>query len=427
MEDHKPKLKKRMTIMIIALAIVFGGIIGWNVLKGIMMKRFFAHYKVPAVTVASVTAKQQEWEPVIPTVGNFVAISGVDVNTEAAGNVVEINFDSGQYIQKDKPLIRIDDSIEQATLKFNQSELSLQQINYQRQADLFKRGATSTSTVDEAKAKLLQAQANVEKIQAQINQKHITAPFSGQLGIRQVNLGQYISPGQTSIVTLQSMDPLYLEFYLPEHLLKRIHLNQSLVFSVEQNPGLLFEGKITAINSKVDVNTHNVLVQATIPNCPSKQLALSTKTALFTVKTDPFNNKKIISCSTDTNTKNSIESFNFIPGMFASIEVEQPVIPNVVVLPSTSISYSLYGNSVYIIEKNKEEEKDPDGKEILVVKRVFVTTGDEQGNYIVIKDGIKAGQVVVSSGELKLEDGTRVVINNDVQLKDVADPDQLGE
>jgi membrane fusion protein (multidrug efflux system) len=360
MEEHKPKLKKRMTIMIIVLLIVFGGIIGWNVLKSIMMKRFFANYKVPAVTVASVQAKEQDWEPIIQAVGNFVAINGVEVNSQAAGNVVEINFESGQYIQKDKPLIRIDDSIEQATLKFNQSDLALQQINYQRQADLFKRGATSTSSVDEFKAKLLQAQANVEKINAEI-------------------------------------------------------------------PGLLFEGKITAINSKVDVNTHNVQVQATVPNCSTKGLADLPNTQLLSVKKDPFNGKQIISCDSDLNGKNGIEAFNFIPGMFASIEVEQPIIPKVVVLPSTSISYSLYGNSVFIIEKNKDVEKDADGKEILVVKRVFVTTGDQQGNFIVIENGVKPGQLVVSSGELKLEDGTRVVINNDVQLKDIQNPDQLGQ
>jgi membrane fusion protein (multidrug efflux system) len=429
MEEHQPKLKKRMTIMIIALAIVFGGIIGWNILKGIMMKRYFSHYKVPAVTVASVIAKEQDWEPIIPVVGNFVAINGVEVNSEAAGNVVEINFDSGQYIQKDKPLIRIDDSVDQATLKFNQSELALQKINYQRQADLFKRGATSTSTVDEFNAKLQQAQANVEKTQAEINQKHITAPFSGQLGIRQVNLGQYIFPGQTSIVTLQSLDPLFLEFYLPEQLLKHIHIDQKITFSVEQNPGLLFEGKITAINSKIDINTHNVQVQATVPNCPAQDIvdAAKNKTSLLKIRKDPFSGQQIISCDSNLNIKNNIEAFNFIPGMFAAIEIEQPTIPHVVVLPSTSISYSLYGNSVYIIEKNKEDEKDADGKEILVVKRVFVTTGDQQGNYIVINSGVKPGQVVVSSGELKLEDGTRVVINNDVQLKDVSDPDQLGQ
>ncbi len=414
-------MKRRMTIMAITLLVVFGGIIAFNLIKGFMMKRFFASFTPPAVTVSSVVAEQRNWEPRINAVGNFVAINGVDVTSQASGNVIGIHFDSGQYIQAAKPLIDIDDSVEQATLKSNQSELALQQINYQRQADLFKRSATSSSSVDEARAKLLQAQADVEKTQALIHQKHITTPFAGQVGIRQVDLGQYITPGQTAIAALQTMDPLYLNFYLPEHLIHHLHLNQAITFSVEQNPTLLFEGKITAINSKVDSNTHNIQVQATLPNCPSTAIQNPSKSPLVKLKKRPGINKTLISCNSALNAKNSIEQFNFIPGMFADIKVEQPVIPNVIVLPTTSISYSLYGNSVYVIEK------DPSNKDILIVKRVFVKTGDQQGNYIVIKGGVKVGQRVVSSGELKLQDGTRVVINNDVRLNDTEDLDKLGE
>lgn len=419
----EPKLKKRMTIMAIALGIVFGGIIGFNLIKGFMIKRFFANFSMPAVTVSSVVAKKRTWEPKISAVGNFVAINGVDVNSQAAGNVVKIHFDSGEYIEKDKSLIDIDDSIEQATLKFNQSDLALQAINSQRQQDLFKRGATPSSSVDEAKAKLQQAQANVEKTEAAIRQKHISAPFSGRLGIRQVNLGQYISPGQTSIVSLQSLDPLYLEFYVPEQLLKRIRVNQKIVFSVEQNPNLLFEGKITALNSKIDINTHNVLIQATLPNCPSKALRDPTHSSLIKVKKQANSQHLLVSCDTELNAKNKIVSFNFVPGMFAAIEIEQPPIPDVIVLPTTAISYSLYGDSVFAIEKTKNK----DGVEEMTVKRLFINTGEQQGNNTMIKSGIKAGQLVVGSGELKLQDGTRVVINNDVSLDEVESPNNASE
>lgn len=420
-------MKKRMIIMLIALIIVFGGVIGFNLFKSFMMKRYFAHYTPPAVTVSSVTAKKQDWEPTIPAIGNFIAINGVDVNSEASGQVREIHFDSGQFIEKGSPLIVIDDSVDEATLNFNQSELALQELNYKRQLDLFKRGATPSSSVDEAKARLQQAQANVEKTQVLIRQKHITAPFSGQLGIRQINVGQYIVPGDTSIVTLQSMDPLFLEFYLPEQLLTQLDINQGIIFSVEQSPDLLFEGKITAINAKVDVKTHNIQVQATVPNCPLKVLTDPEHSPLVKVKKQPHNGKKIVSCNSELNKKNKIVEFNFIPGMFAAIDIEQPVKTNVVVLPTTSISYSLYGDAVYIIEKDKEAKKDTDGKDLLHVKRVFVTTGEQQGNYTVIKKGVKAGQLVVGSGELKLQDGTHVIINNDVQLKDIKDPKKLGE
>lgn len=421
----KTIMKKRMTIMLIGLLVVFGGIIGFNLFKGFMIKRFFASYEPPAVTVSSVKAQKRDWQPHIAAVGNFVAINGVEVNSQASGNVVAIHFDSGQFIEKDKPLIDIDDSVDQATLKFNQSELALQDINYKRQADLFKRGATSTSSLDEAKAKMLQAQANVEKTEATIRQKHIRAPFSGQLGIRQVNLGQFISPGQTSIVTLQSLDPLFLEFYLPEQLLKKLHLNQAVTFSVEQNPGILFTGKITAINAKVDINTHNILVQATIPNCPAKALKDPLHSTLIKAKKEKQGNRIIVACDSELNTKNKIHEFNFIPGMFADIEVEQPSIPNVVVLPTTAISFSLYGNSVFLIEK--DGKKDKEGKDILVVKRAFVSTGEQEGNFTMIKKGVSAGQEVVSVGEIKLQDGTRVVINNDIQLNETVDPDDLGQ
>jgi membrane fusion protein (multidrug efflux system) len=417
-------MKKRMTIMIIALVIVFGGIIAFNLFKSFMIKRFFANFEPPAVSVSSVKAIKRDWRPRISAVGNFVAINGVDVNSEASGNVVKIHFDSGQYLEKDQPLIDIDDSIEQATLKFNKADLALRQLNYQRQADLFKRGATSSSSVDETTASLAQAKANVEKTEAQIRQKHITAPFSGKLGIRQVNLGQYITPGDTAIVTLQSLDPLFLEFYLPEQMLQRLHINQKIQFKVEEFPNAVFEGKITAINAKVDPNTHNIWVQATIPNCPTSEPGLSKAHLLFTQGSAT---QQLVPCDSHLNGKNHITQFAFIPGMFASISVEQPSVPGVIVLPSTAISYSLYGNSVFVIEKDKNGKKDKDGKDILMVRRVFVTTGEQEGNYTVIKKGIQEGQLVVSSGELKLQNETRVTINNSGGLKDISNPDKLGQ
>ena len=414
-------MKKRMTTMAIVLAVVFGGIIAYNLFKGYMMRRYFSNYSPPAVTVSSTKAIKTNWKPNLHAVGNFVAINGVEVNSQAAGSVVGIHFDSGQYVEENTPLIDIYDNVDQATLKSNQSELTLQEINYKRQTDLFKKNATPGSSVDEARARLLQAEAAVEKTNALIRQKHITAPFSGQLGIRQINLGEYIAPGQTAIASLQSMDPIYLEFYLPEQLFNRLHISQAITFSLEQDPNLLFAGKITAINSKVDSSTHNIQVQATLPNCPVSAISDPSHSSLVTVKKQINSGKTLVLCNSALNKKNKIVQFNFIPGMFASIDIEETAIPDVVVLPTTAISYSLYGNSIYIIEKDKED------KDSLVVKRVFVSTGDQQGNYTVITNGVKADQLVVGSGELKLHDGTRVVINNSVQLHDTKNPDQLGE
>lgn len=414
-------MNKRMRNMIIALAVVFGGIFVFNLLKAFMIKRFFATYEPPAVTISSVVATTRDWHPNISAVGDFSAINGVEINAEVAGKITQLHFDSGQFVLKDTPLINLDDSVEKATLQFNQADLALQSINYKRQLDLLKRGATPSSSVDESHAKLMQAQANVDKTQALINQKHIKAPFSGRLGIRQVNLGQYVTPAQTEIVTLQSMDPLYLKFNMPEQRINDLHLNQTIFFSVEQTPNYLFEGKITAINAKVDTNTHNIEIQALLSNCPSKALESPETSPLVTLKKYPYLTKPIVVCNTTVNTDNKITEFNFVPGMFANIEIEQLPIPNMIVLPSTAISYSLYGNSVFVIEKDKT---DPN---MLRVNRVFIKTGDQKGNYTMIRSGIKAGQVVVSSGELKLQNGTRVEINNTIPLDDTPDLNKIGQ
>ena len=418
---------KRMLIIIGFLIFLFGGIIIFNLIKKIALTNYFAHYEAPPVSVSSVIAVEKDWQPAIKAVGNFVALNGVDVNSQAAGNVVKIHFESGQYFEKNQPLIDLDDSVDQATLKYNMAELELRNLNYKRQTDLLKRGATSGASVDEALSNLSQAQANVEKTQAQIKQKHITTPFAGLLGIRQVNLGQYISPGQTSIVTLQFLDPLYLEFYLPEQLLAKLAVNQQIQFSVEGVPQALFQGKITALNAKVDVNTHNILVQATVPNCPASVTKKLKNSNLIKIIAKPDQSSKIVICNSELNKQNYLTNFAFIPGMFATITVEQPVIHHVVVLPSTAISYSLYGDSVFVIEPDEHGKKNQNGENILRVKRVFVQTGEQSGNLTVITKGIKAGQRVVSSGELKLQNNSPVVINNKITLDEYVDPNELGE
>ncbi|MGQ3888833.1 efflux RND transporter periplasmic adaptor subunit [Legionella sp. CNM-1927-20] len=418
-------MKKRMTIMIIALLVVFSGIIAFNMIKGVMIKRFVRQFQSVPVTVSSVKVMQKNWQPSISAVGNFVAVNGVEVNSEESGQVVAIHFESGQYIEKGKPLVDLDDSVLQAQLKFERANRELREVNYKRQVALSRRGATPTASVDEAKANLDQAQANVERIEAQIRNKHISAPFSGKLGIRLINLGQYITPGQTSIVALQSLDPLYLQFNLPEQFIRKLYIKQKIQFSLEEFPNLLFQGEISAINSRVDPSTHNILVQATVPNCPTQGLQKLTQTKLLTVKSDENGNRKIVKCNTALNTKNRINEFAFIPGMFAAISVEQPPIPNVTVLPSTAISYSLYGNSVFLIEKTGK--KDRTGNDILEARRVFVQTGEQEGNYTIIKKGLKPGQLVVGSGELKLQNNARIIINNDVKLNTHVDPDSLGQ
>ncbi|MDF1678640.1 MAG: efflux RND transporter periplasmic adaptor subunit [Legionellaceae bacterium] len=410
---------KPMTLMIIGLSVIFGGLILFNVGKGLLIRQFFKNFQPPAVTVASVDVQEKSWQPNLHAVGAFVAVNGVDINAEASGSVVNIHFKSGEMVKKDTLLVDIDDSVDKATLKANEADLVLQQVNYKRQAQLLKRNATSQSEVDTARAGMLEAESKVEHTRAVIAQKHIKAPFTGRLGIRMINLGEYITTGRTNIVTLQSLDPLFLEFYVPEQQLSRIHVGQNILFSVEPNTAKLFSGKITAINAKADTQTHNVKIQAAAANCPPEVFDESRRSHLIEAQKIPNTGYTKITCNTEKNQAANLEKYAFIPGMFTSISIEQPAVSGALVLPTTAISYSLYGDSVFLIEPQVIDnvvQKNDKGEDILVVRRVFVTTGDEEGNQIVIKKGVKAGQKVVSAGEVKLQNGTHVVINNDVPL-----------
>lgn len=412
-----------MTIMIVALFVVFGSLLGFNLFRDYKIKQFFDNFSPPAVTISTIKAEAKTWHPVIPSVGSFVAINGVDVNSQASGNVTDIFFRSGQYVTKHTPLIQIDDSIEKAMLKNAKATLELNKTSFRRQSDLIKTQSTSSSNVDRAKANLAQSAAEVEKIQAEINQKNIKAPFSGRLGVRLVNLGEYISPGTSKIVTLQSMDPLYLQFYLPEQYHKKLYVTQPIRFRVEAYPGQMFEGEINAINSKIDTETHNVLVQAKLPNCPLKILK-DTKNDLVVTKYDPMANRKVTFCNSEKNEKHSVKEFTFVPGMFAEIYVVLPSIENVIVLPRTSVSYSLYGNAVFVVRSEKNKTS---GKMIKRVYKQFIKTGQERGNEIVIKDGVKVGDEIVNSGQLKLRNGTPVVVNNTIKLNEKPDIGTLGQ
>lgn len=413
-------MDKRMRKMIIIILIVFGGLIVFNIIKQSVTQYFLNHYQVPAVTVSAIKTQKQDWHPFFSTVGTFVATHGVDVSTQSAGKITAIYFHSGQYVEKNSPLVDIDDSVEQGMLKFHQANLVLQKTNYQRQLDLIKRNATAVSSVDEARAKMQQAEANVENTQATIDLKHIKAPFAGSLGIRQVDLGQFVQPGVTTIVPLQALDPIFLNFYIPEQYINRISLQQNIIFSVEQDPGIYFNGKITAINSKVDEKTHNIQIQATVENCP----ALSVKQFLHSeLKEQLTDGRDVIHCNTPSNQSQTLHQFNFIPGMFAAIEIEQPVLHDVIVVPTTAISYTMYGDSVFVIESHQSQNK----PETYTVKRTYITAGETRGNYTVIQKGLADNQLIVTAGELKLQDGTQVTLDPHQVLIDHDNIDLLGE
>lgn len=364
-------MKKSMSKMLIFVGIFFALVFGWYGVKKTMFWWFVSHYEPPAATISAAKAESKTWQPYLSGVGTLYAIKGVDLSSDVAGIVEDIRFNSGQFVKQNDVLIVMRTSVEQATLKSNQAKLQLAKMNYDREKALFSKKVSSQATLDTRYAELLQAQAGVEAVEAQIKQKTITAPFDGRLGIRQVSLGQYVSPG-TAMVTLQSLDPLYVNFSLPEQYLENLYYGQDIDISVNFGSGKTVGGKITAINSKVDQTTRNVLVQATIPNT----------------------------------------NLELYPGMYASVKIWLKVQKDTVVVPQTAISYSLSGDYVFIIREEQKATKE----KVLHAYRQYVKVGERRGNEVSILEGLKPGDLLITSGQLKLQNGSKILIDNSVKL-----------
>lgn len=366
-------MRKRMFIVVVALVIVFGGILAFNIIRTKLISNFVANYVPPPVTISSALAVQQTWQPVLTSVGSMTAINSVNVSSQVAGMVIAIRFQSGDPVEQGQTLVQLDDSVDIQDLKNNQAQLNLNEINFKRQSILYKKAAVSKSDYDQALAQLRQSEAMVNRSLVVINQKNVRAPFSGKIGIRQVNLGQYVNAGDT-LVSLQSQDPLFVDFSLPEKYLKNLSVGQKFSITVNTYPGEQFDGVITALNSLISTDTRNINVRGTLPNKDNR----------------------------------------LYPGSFANVTVYLPQQESVITVPQTAVAYSLYGDTVFVI---KEEGKDKKGQPILRVHQHFVKIGDMRDNKVVIESGIAAGDNVVTSGQNKLEEGTQVLINNSVQLK----------
>lgn len=363
--------KTPMRKMLSVVGVLFLLLFSWYAIKKVFMWWFMAHYQPPPVTISSVVAKRSIWQNYFTAIGTLTAVNGVDITSEVAGIVKEIHFTSGQFVQKGSVLIILDNRVEQANLKDNQAKLKLAEINYERDKKLFQKNVVARAAFDTTTAQLEEAQAGVEGMLARIDQKTIEAPFDGKLGIRLVDLGQYVSPG-TAMVTLQSLNPLYVQFSLPEQYLNQLYISQPVDISVNLGAGITAHGTITAINAKVDQNTRNVLVEATIPN----------------------------------------DKLELFPGMFASVKVWTPQKNNVISLPQTAIAYSLYGDYVFLMKPDDNSKKE---KPIYRVTRQYVSLGERRGDEVIITKGLNAGDQVVSLGQLKLQNNARVVVNNSVE------------
>ncbi len=352
---------KRLILALLLLGVVFGGVFGWKVHE-IRMQAAMLGHAMPPTTVAATQVRTETWQPKLSAVGSVEAIQGISVTNEIAGTVKEILFDSGQAVSKGEPLLRLDDSVDQAELRGLIAERDLAAIEHRRLSKLLTDKSVSAADVDQARAKLDNAQAQVASKQAQIAKKLITAPFAGRLGIRQVDLGEYLAPG-SSIVPLQMLDPVYVDFTLPERHLAELHTDQTVTVAVQAWPGQSFVGKITALNPGIESRSRTLKIRATLPN-PDQRLR---------------------------------------PGMFAEVRVLLPKQRQVLTLPDTAITYNPYGDAVFII---REDAKG------LTVQRRQVETGETRNGRVSILNGLDAGMRVVSAGQVKLRNGMQVTLDD---------------
>ena len=363
-------MTKRMVIMLVAVAVVFGGLYGFQMFKAAMIKKFMSTMMSPPQTISAAKAESSEWQPSIEAVGSLRAVKGADLSLEVSGVVDSISFNSGDDVAQGALLLKLraDDDI--AKLELLQATAELNQITYDRDQKQFKIQAVSQATLDTDAANLKNAKAQVAQQQAVLDKKTLRAPFAGHLGIRAVDLGQYLSAG-TVIVTLQALDPIFVDFYVPQQSVDQVRLGQSVAVKVDAFKGQTFDGEIAAINPKVDASNRNVQIRATLKNADHR----------------------------------------LIPGMYATIDIVTGKPQNYITLPQTAITYNPYGDTVYIVDN---KGNDAEGKPQYVARQSFVTTGATRGDQVAVLKGVNEGDMIVTAGQLKLHNGTTVLIDNSI-------------
>jgi membrane fusion protein, multidrug efflux system len=354
-------------VALVGIAVILAGI------KVVQIRTMIAAGKAqvpPPESVTTAKAEQVEWQPIRAAVGSVTAIRGVTLGAELTGTVRQINFENGSLVKKGQVLVRFDVSSEQAQLAGAVADAALAKQTLERNESLRKDEVNTQQDLDNAQGRDKQTRATVTNLSAIINKKIIRAPFDGRVGIRSVELGQVVSPG-TPIISLQTVDPIYIEFQLPQQSLAAVKLDQQVQVKVDVFPGQHWEGTITTINPEVDLSTRNVRMRATVKN-PDGRLT---------------------------------------PGMFAAVEVLAGEKAPALVVPVTAIIYAPYGDSVYVVE-NSKDQKTKDGQPQLVGSQRFVRLGDRRGDYVAVVSGLAVGETVVSNGAFKLHNGQTLVVNN---------------
>src|SRR5438552_5458108 len=375
-ESHS--MTKRMLIMLGAVGLVFGGILVFQLLvKPAMMRKFIQVGVIPPQTVSTAKAGLSEWQGELQAVGTLRAVRGADIAPEVAGVVTAIHFQSGQEIEAGAPLVQLNAESDLARLQSLAAAAELAEIKYQGDQKQLEIQAVSRAVVDADAANLKSAKAQLAEQQALVNKKLVRAPYAGRIGIRAVDIGQYVNAG-AKLVTLQALDPVYVDFYAPQKSLGRIALKQKIILKTDAFQGQEFPGEVSSIDPKVDPATRNVQVRATVRN-PKQSL---------------------------------------LPGMFATVVLASGGPQRFLTLPQTAVSYNPSGDTAFVVQESKAQ----DDKVALVAQQKFVTTGEARGDQVAILSGIKEGDTVVTAGQIKLRSGLPVIVNNAIQRTNDAAP-----
>lgn len=373
------EMKKKMIKMLIYVGILFAAIFLYKFVMEMFGMWAMKKYGNPTATVSAMKAGYSSWSSQLEAVGSLRTTQGVNVTTELAGMVETIYFTSGSFVKKGTLLVQLDIAPDVAQLHSLQAAAKLAAITYTRDKAQYTIGAVSKQTLDTDQANLDSDNAQVVEQIANIAKKTIRAPFTGRLGINMVYPGQYLNPG-SSIVILEKLDPIYVDFYLPQEVISHAQVGQTVNMTVDTFGSKNFTGKVTTVNPEVDTNTRNVWVEATLPNANDQLL----------------------------------------PGMFTTVNVTTGAPQSYLTLPQTAVNFNSYGDVVYVLQPF--DKKDEKGDALWKATQTFVTTGATRGDQIVVLKGIKAGDMVVTSGQLKLKNGSIVKIDNSVVPSDSANP-----
>lgn len=371
-------MTKPMLIMLLAVGSIFGAIYGVKAYQTSLRGRATASMETAAQTISVTTAKKRERIGTVRAVGSIQATKGVEIAAQVAGVISAIHFESGAEVERGVLLVEMEATDEISKLEAQSAIAALSKITYERDLRQLRAGVVSQQVLDSAREISRRDAALVEQQRAILGYKSIRAPFKGGLGIRRVSVGQYLEAG-APIVTLQAVDFVYLNFYLPQNLIGKVKLGQSLVALIDAYPDRHFSGEISAINRKVESGSRNIEVQATLKNA----------------------------------------DHSLVPGMFAAIEIQTEARESSIAVPHTAVNYQPHGNTVFVVERINDARR---GREKIVAREVAVVTGEGQGDQISIISGIKDGDIVVTGGQSKLTSGTLVQIDNSLAPSSDANP-----